>query len=251
MTPSSSWVASRCERSSTSTMRRRHHFGPVSRAATPHHDFRDVLAAQGHRRRGRRRPRSLARPHDRAGRRSGQGHLLRETAVALHFPGTEDDRGSPPAQADPPDAAASSAPAPTIRFACELVRNGRIGKVQRVLTFIAPQNAVDPGPGWKPMPVPEGFDYDFWLGPAPSSALPRGTAASTDSASILDYSGGQTTNFGAHSNDIAQWGLGTDDTGPVELEDLGSEWPPEGEPLHDGHQGRFPRPLRQRRGTDL
>jgi len=116
---------------------------------------------------------------------------------------------------------------PDNRFACELVRNGRIGKVQRVLTFIAPQNAVDPGPGWQPTPIPEGFDYEFWLGPAPSAPYHEGRCLYRFRFN-LDYSGGQTTNFGAHSNDIAQWGLGTNDTGPVELEDLGSEWPPAG-----------------------
>lgn len=113
------------------------------------------------------------------------------------------------------------------RFACELVRNGRIGKVQRVVTFISPQNAVDPGPGWQPMPVPDGFDYDFWLGPAPLAPYHEGRCLYRFRFN-LDYSGGQTTNFGAHSNDIAQWGLGMDDTGPVEFEDQGSEWPPEG-----------------------
>ena len=116
---------------------------------------------------------------------------------------------------------------PANRFACELVRNGRIGEVKRVLTFIAPQNAVDPGPGWKPMPVPDGFDYDFWLGPARLAPYHELRCLYRFRFN-LDYSGGQTTNFGAHSNDIAQWGLGMDETGPVEFEDLGSEWPPRG-----------------------
>jgi predicted dehydrogenase len=116
---------------------------------------------------------------------------------------------------------------PDNRFACELVRNGRIGKVERVLTFIAQQNAVDPGPGWQPMPVPDGFDYDFWLGPAPKAPYHEGRCLYRFRFN-LDYSGGQTTNFGAHSNDIAQWGLGMDDSGPVEFEDLGSQWPPKG-----------------------
>ena len=39
----------------------------------------------------------------------------------------------------------------------------------------------------------------------------------TNSGLLLDYSGGQTTNFGAHSNDIAQWGMGTDGTGPARV----------------------------------
>jgi predicted dehydrogenase len=116
---------------------------------------------------------------------------------------------------------------PANRFAGELVRNGRIGPVKRVLTYIAKQNAVDPGPGWKPMPVPEGFDYDFWLGPAPQAPYHAGRCLYRFRFN-LDYSGGQTTNFGAHSHDIAQWALGMDYTGPVEFEDLASEWPPKG-----------------------
>lgn len=58
---------------------------------------------------------------------------------------------------------------PAARLACELVRNGRIGQVNRVLTEVAENNAESPGPDWKPMPVPEGFDYDTWLGPAPDA----------------------------------------------------------------------------------
>ena len=58
---------------------------------------------------------------------------------------------------------------PANRFACELVRNGRIGQVKRILTQVAENNAVSPGPGWQPMPVPEGFDYEMWLGPAPQA----------------------------------------------------------------------------------
>ena len=75
--------------------------------------------------------------------------------------------------------------------------------------------------------MPEGFDYDMWLGPAPRVPYHKGRCFYRFRFN-LDYSGGQTTNFGAHSNDIAQWGLGMDQTGPVELEDLRSEWPPKG-----------------------
>jgi hypothetical protein len=113
------------------------------------------------------------------------------------------------------------------RKACELVRNGRIGKVQRVLTEVAHNNAKSPGPGWQPMPVPEGFDYPMWLGPAPLAPYHKDRCLYRFRF-ILDYSGGQTTNFGCHSNGLAQLGLGTDHTGPVEFEDQGSEWPTPG-----------------------
>lgn len=115
----------------------------------------------------------------------------------------------------------------SIRRACELVRNGRIGQVKRVSCLIPPNNFAGPGPGWKPMPVPEGFDYDFWLGPAPQAPY-HSDRCLYRFRFILEYSGGQVTNFGAHVFDIAQWGLGTEATGPVEVEGLGAEWPPKG-----------------------
>jgi len=117
---------------------------------------------------------------------------------------------------------------PVIRQACELVRNGRIGKLRRIETYVAENNFTGPGAGWKEMPVPEGFDYDFWLGPAPRSPY-HPDRCFYRFRFIRDYSGGQTTNFGCHSNDIAQWAMGTDDTGPVEIEDLGAEFPPKGD----------------------
>ncbi len=116
---------------------------------------------------------------------------------------------------------------PLCRFACELVRNGRIGRLQKVTALVPANNAIDPGPGWTPMPVPDGFDYDFWLGPAPTAPYHAGRCFYRFRF-IRDYSGGQTTNFGAHAFDIAQCGLGTDRSGPVEFEDAGSEWPPPG-----------------------
>ncbi len=116
---------------------------------------------------------------------------------------------------------------PANRLGCELVLNGRIGQLKRILTFVAKQNADDPGPGWKPAPVPEGFDYDLWLGPAPRAPYHPGRCLYRFRFN-LDYSGGQTTNFGCHSNDIAQWGSGNSHTLPVQYEDLGSEWPKPG-----------------------
>ena len=116
---------------------------------------------------------------------------------------------------------------PTCRFACELVRNGRIGRLRKITALMPENNVVDVGPGWKPMPVPDGFDYDLWLGPAPAAAYHAGRCFYRFRF-IRDYSGGQTTNFGAHAIDIAQWALGTDLSGPVEFEDAGSQWPPPG-----------------------
>lgn len=113
-----------------------------------------------------------------------------------------------------------------VRRVCELVRNGRIGKVKRAVAIINGSGA-GPGPGWKPMPVPNGFDYDTWLGPAPSAPYHIDRCLYRFRFH-LDYSGGQVTNTGAHSNDIVQWALGTDRTGPVGFESLGANWPPAG-----------------------
>ncbi|MCX7006114.1 MAG: Gfo/Idh/MocA family oxidoreductase, partial [Kiritimatiellaeota bacterium] len=78
-----------------------------------------------------------------------------------------------------------------IREACELVRNGRLGKLQKIESFVAENNFKGPGPGWKPEPVPEGFDYNFWLGPAPQAPY-HNLRCFYKFRFILDYSGGQT-----------------------------------------------------------
>ena len=116
---------------------------------------------------------------------------------------------------------------PLVRRACELVLNGRIGQLQSIRTYLARNNMVGPGPGWQPMPVPEGFDYDFWLGPAPQAPY-HADRCLYRFRFIFDYSGGQMTNFGAHSNDIAQMGAGMSLTGPVEFEPLSVQWPAPG-----------------------
>jgi predicted dehydrogenase len=109
--------------------------------------------------------------------------------------------------------------------ACELVRNGTIGDVKQVFVDI-PGNNRDNPLDWKEEPVPDGFDYDFWLGPAPKAPYTKMRCHYTFRF-ILDYSGGQMTNWGAHYLDIAQWGLGTDDTGPVKVKGKG-EFPKAG-----------------------
>jgi len=101
------------------------------------------------------------------------------------------------------------------RLACELVRNGRIGKVQTVRVGI-PGNNKECEPTWESEAVPEGFDYDLWLGPAPWAPY-HSQRCHYQFRFILDYSGGQPTNWGAHHLDIAQWGMGMDDSGPVEI----------------------------------
>ena len=105
------------------------------------------------------------------------------------------------------------------RNACELVRNGRIGKLHTIKVGIPGNNRKCP-PTWEAQPVPEGFNYDMWLGPAPWEPYIE-QRCHYQFRFILDYSGGQMTNWGAHYLDIAQWGNGADDTGPVEIEGKG------------------------------
>ena len=103
--------------------------------------------------------------------------------------------------------------------ACELVRNGRIGKLHTIKVGIPGNNRKCP-PTWEAEPIPEGFDYDMWLGPAPWEPYTE-QRCHYQFRFILDYSGGQMTNWGAHYLDIAQWGNDADDTGPVEIEGKG------------------------------
>jgi predicted dehydrogenase len=113
------------------------------------------------------------------------------------------------------------------RFACELVRNGRIGHLKRLVAVVGPWNKAGPAGAWTPTPVPEGFDYEMWLGPAPWEPYHKDRCF-YNFRFLLEYSGGQVTNYGAHSLDMAQWGHGSDLSGPVEIEDAGSEWPTDG-----------------------
>ena len=105
------------------------------------------------------------------------------------------------------------------RIACELVRNGVIGKIKNVGIAVG-----DPG---RPCDLPEespepGLNWDLWCGPAPmraySSVLsPRGIHNHFPAwRNYMEYGGGMVTDWGAHHIDIAQWGLGTDNSGPVE-----------------------------------
>ena len=116
---------------------------------------------------------------------------------------------------------------PMVRKGCELVRNGRLGKILSVRTTVDGNSFPSPGPGWQPQPVPAGFDYEFWLGPAPQAPY-HIERCFHRWRYILDYANGQTVNFGAHTNDIAQWALGADKTTPVEFEDQGAEFLPPG-----------------------
>jgi predicted dehydrogenase len=109
----------------------------------------------------------------------------------------------------------------SVRFACELVQNGRIGRLitmrvsmpnkdnhhKKLLKSLGPRRIL---------PVPENFDFDMWLGPAPGRKY---VAGSTHFwwRYILDFGGGEMTDRGAHIIDLAQLANDADDTCPVEI----------------------------------
>jgi len=106
------------------------------------------------------------------------------------------------------------------RVACELVRNGLIGQVQFVeCSFGPPPVPCDLGAE----PIEPGLDWDRWVGPAPmrpynSVLSPRGIHKHfPDWRNYAEFGGGMVTDWGAHHLDIAQWGLGMDASGPVQV----------------------------------
>ncbi len=109
------------------------------------------------------------------------------------------------------------------RYACELVRNGRIGKLHTIRVNMPVDNHGPTG-NHPVMPVPEGFDYNLWLGPAPFEPYTE-KRCHFYFRYILDYSGGEMTDRGAHIIDLGQLGNGSDKEGPVSVQ--GTGWFPE------------------------
>jgi len=102
----------------------------------------------------------------------------------------------------------------------ELVRNGRIGKLQKVVcgllsgpVKIRPEDLVV-------QPVPAGFDYDLWLGPAPEAPYFPGRCHGKFRFNF-DYSGGNIADWGAHMMDTGQRANGTEKTGPISVDGKG------------------------------
>jgi len=100
------------------------------------------------------------------------------------------------------------------RLACELVRDGRIGKLQRV-TVVLGKN-VQGGPFQVQSP-PVNLNWDLWQGQTPHVPYLAERSHYTFRW-WYEYSGGQMTDWGAHHLDIAQWGMGMDASGPVKIE---------------------------------
>jgi predicted dehydrogenase len=106
------------------------------------------------------------------------------------------------------------------RHACELVRNGYIGEIKEIKVTVGPPPVIYDLPA---QPVPETLNWEAWIGPAPMNpyneelAPPMERRVYPNWRNYREYGGGMVTDWGAHMFDIAQWGMGMDDSGPIEF----------------------------------
>jgi predicted dehydrogenase len=126
-------------------------------------------------------------------------------------------------------------PWPQFKRACELVRNGRIGKLHTIYVGLP----GDPsGPEAAEMPVPPNLNYDMWLGSTPyiyyteMRVHPQKDYSRPGWLRCEQFGAGMITGWGAHHVDTAHWGMGTEYTGPIEIEGT-AEFPKAG--LWDVH----------------
>ncbi|MFN5187458.1 MAG: Gfo/Idh/MocA family protein [Planctomycetota bacterium] len=105
------------------------------------------------------------------------------------------------------------------RVACQLIRNGGLGKILEVRAVA--YGGPDPSPvqGFPTESIPKGLDWNMWLNQASERPF---NGQWLGWMRWRDFGGGQMTNWGAHGVDQIQWALGTDQTGPVEIEPLTS-----------------------------
>jgi len=111
------------------------------------------------------------------------------------------------------------------RWACELAQNGRLGKIKEI------QVAVPGGKTLADLPdqdVPDFVDWDRWVGPAPKTSFNAEKLKRDNHENITNFSLGMLSCWGIHHLDIAQWGNGTDDTGPTSVTYEAAEWPESG-----------------------
>ncbi len=128
---------------------------------------------------------------------------------------------------------------PQFRYAAELVRNGRIGKLHTVKVGLP----GDPsGPEADPMPVPSNLNFDMWLGSTPEvpyteiGVHPQEGYSRPGWLRIRNYGAGMITGWGQHHYDSAAWGMNTELTGPISVEAL-AEFPKSG--LWNVHEDFF------------
>ncbi len=124
----------------------------------------------------------------------------------------------------------SQDPWPQFKRACELVRNGRVGKLHTIQIGLP----GDPAGGQElKMPIPENLNYDMWLGSTPyvyytlDRVHPQQDYSRPGWLRCEQFGAGMITGWGAHHIDTAHWGMGTEYTGPIEVEAT-AEFPEEG-----------------------
>ena len=120
------------------------------------------------------------------------------------------------------------------RFACELVRNGYIGRLEKMDVWC--KSMGDQANVWRKnfgdhdytkisppaQPVPADLDYNRWIGPAPMKPYSDVRVSRPGTRHIYDYTLGYIAGWGAHPLDIAQWGNDSDHTAPVHYEGTGT-----------------------------
>lgn len=107
----------------------------------------------------------------------------------------------------------------------ELVLNGYIGDLQRIEVWAPSGNG---GGSLEEIPVPDGLDYDLYLGPAPMKPCSKDRITSPASWFCSDYSIGFIAGWGAHPLDIAIWGQNYDQQGPISFRGTGDFPTPDG-----------------------
>lgn len=100
-----------------------------------------------------------------------------------------------------------------------IVRDGRLGKLNRIEVTLP---AGEVFPKEEEAPVPEGLDYDMWLGPAPKTPYTPSKTGAQQWRNVWDYSGGKLTDWGAHLIDTAQVAMGEERGGPLVVDGKGT-----------------------------
>jgi hypothetical protein len=104
------------------------------------------------------------------------------------------------------------------RVACELVRNGKIGKVHTI-NVVAPNGRE--GGSLQEVPVPPDFDYNLWLGPAPMAPYTKDRCTNSGAWFCYDYAIGFIAGWGAHPLDLLVWGYDVHKAGKVQVDGKG------------------------------
>lgn len=130
---------------------------------------------------------------------------------------------------------------PQFKKACELVRNGRIGKLHTIYVGL-PIDKPEESTTEKEMPVPSNLNFEKWLGATPyvpyteKLVHPQKDYSRPGWLRCEQFGAGMITGWGSHHFDIANWGMGTENTGPIEISGT-ADWPDE-KALWDVH-GNF------------